>query len=314
MRVETVPSSRQNPSKSGVQISGRTAMFWILILAAVLAAFGRSVFNDWVDWDDTSLIAKNSLITPPTLEGFLQVWNWNNPGIYAMYNPMVYTTWWALADTAQLNEADIYDTKLNPQIYHAANLLVHWLNACLVFEILRRLKIPDWPAVIGALFFAVHPIQTESVVWATAMKDLLSGFLAMATIWRYLIAVESQGRKRKINYLVSTGLCLLALLAKPSTVVLPLIAIAFDILWYRRPLKTSLTWVSPWLVMVAGASLLARVLQPLSSIDFAAPLWARPLVAADALAFYLYKLAIPINLTFDYGRTPTAVMTDPALH
>jgi hypothetical protein len=38
--------------------------------------------------------------------------------------------------------------------------------------------------------------------------------------------------------------------------------------------------------------------------EAAAPLWARPLVAADALAFYLYKLVFPLNLGFDYGRTP----------
>jgi tetratricopeptide (TPR) repeat protein len=38
------------------------------------------------------------------------------------------------------------------------------------------------------------------------------------------------------------------------------------------------------------------------------PVWQRPLIAADALAFYLYKLLLPFRLSADYGRSPGAVM------
>ena len=34
------------------------------------------------------------------------------------------------------------------------------------------------------------------------------------------------------------------------------------------------------------------------------PLWARPIIAGDAIAFYLYKLIWPLKLAVDYGRTP----------
>jgi Tfp pilus assembly protein PilF len=34
--------------------------------------------------------------------------------------------------------------------------------------------------------------------------------------------------------------------------------------------------------------------------------WQRPFVAGDALAFYLFKIAVPVNLCVDYGRTPHA--------
>src|SRR2546429_4298981 len=34
------------------------------------------------------------------------------------------------------------------------------------------------------------------------------------------------------------------------------------------------------------------------------PLFMRPLVATDALAFYLFKLIFPLHLAPDYGRTP----------
>jgi hypothetical protein len=37
--------------------------------------------------------------------------------------------------------------------------------------------------------------------------------------------------------------------------------------------------------------------------------WQRPFIAGDALAFYLYKTFVPIDLCVDYGRTPPWVMS-----
>jgi tetratricopeptide (TPR) repeat protein len=48
--------------------------------------------------------------------------------------------------------------------------------------------------------------------------------------------------------------------------------------------------------------------QPIVQVEFIPSLWARLLIAADALAFYLYKLILPIGLSVDYGRTPAVVL------
>ena len=40
------------------------------------------------------------------------------------------------------------------------------------------------------------------------------------------------------------------------------------------------------------------------------PLYARPLVAADALTFYLWKFFLPLRLGIDYGRRPDVVRSD----
>src|SRR5262249_53080882 len=58
-----------------------------------------------------------------------------------------------------------------PAAYHAVNVLIHALNACLVFLIIRRLlEKAAWSerqrqagAAAGALVFLIHPLQTESV-------------------------------------------------------------------------------------------------------------------------------------------------------
>src|SRR5262249_38527157 len=54
--------------------------------------------------------------------------------------------------------------------------------------------------------------------------------------------------------------------------------------------------------------LVARIVQPSESQVAALPLWARPFIAGDALAFYLYKLFVPMRLAMDYGRRPGVVL------
>ncbi len=70
--------------------------------------------------------------------------------------------------------------------------------------------------------------------------------------------------------------------------------------------------IAPWLVIAAIFAVLTSCLQPATFIPNA--IWARPLVAADAIAFYMAKLAIPINLAFDYGRSPGNLLSDPGFH
>jgi protein O-mannosyl-transferase len=312
-----MPRAAQIRAKNAPPLSGKPAyraiLIRLLLLAAILIVFGRIIFNDWVDWDDSALIFRNPCINNPTLAGLAHEWNPYDPASFQMYNPLVYTTWWTLSHVAQLQYADVLGSKLTPQIFHAVNLIVHWLTACVVFEVLRRLKLGEWPAAAGAAVFALHPVQTEPIAWATGLKDLLSGLLAMLALWRYIIAVQSKDKERRKNYIFATLWYAAALIAKPSTVVLPLIVASFDFILFRRSLKEIAKWLWPWLVMAALITWLAVQIQHLPAI-FATPKWTRPLVAMDSLAFYIYKIALPLYLSFDYGRTPAALMGEPSLH
>jgi tetratricopeptide (TPR) repeat protein len=160
------------------------------------------------------------------------------------------------------------------------------------------------------MLFAIHPLQTEAVAWATGMKDLLSGLLALGAIWRYLRAMEGEGRTRRMNYAVATALYVLALLSKPSAVAVPGMVWVLDMVIFGRSWKKSLLRITPWLALAAGATVVAAMIQSTQMLKPVSP-WHRPLIAADALAFYLYKLMVPIRLSCDYGRTPAAVLDGP---
>lgn len=284
----------------------------LLLLAAILLVFGQVVKHDFVDWDDGQLIYKNQNVVHPTIGGLLNQWN---PGSadnrnQSMYCPMVFTVWWSLSPLAQLDSPDLLGSTLNPYVYHAANLVVHVLCACVVLEILLRLKIGPWAAAAGALVFAVHPLQTEVVAWASAMKDLLSGLFALLAIWRYIAAIESRGKPRKWNYALSTICFAAAVLSKPSTATLPVIVGAIDLILYRRSWKDVVKWTWPWYVMAIAAAIITAAIQVRKSW-VGGPEWSHPLVAMDALAFYLGKLLFPFHLNVDYGRNPLAMLNDP---
>jgi tetratricopeptide (TPR) repeat protein len=106
----------------------------------------------------------------------------------------------------------------------------------------------------------------------------------------------------------------LAILAKPAAVVVPVVAFAVDVGLNRRSPRASALRLLPWLVLAAVAVVLAKTQQPDRLAGAATSLVARPLVALDALAFYAGKLVWPARLAIDYGRTPARVLASGAAY
>src|SRR5262245_4376053 len=128
------------------------------------------------------------------------------------------------------------------QGFHATNLVLHALNAVLLYAVgrvvLRRASTLTDPALgvgaaCGALFFAVHPMRVESVAWLTERRGVLSACFVLLSVLAYLRATRG-GRGRRWALGGSVAAFLLALLAKESTLVLPLGLIILDIYPLRR--------------------------------------------------------------------------------
>jgi hypothetical protein len=83
----------------------------------------------------------------------------------------------------------------NPAGYHLANILLHLANALLVYHLatlLMRGRTGNsfFPFMAGMLF-AVHPVNSEAVVWICARPDLLSCFFFLLAF----IALIRAGRR-----------------------------------------------------------------------------------------------------------------------
>ncbi|MCD6459393.1 hypothetical protein J7L67_01845, partial [bacterium] len=88
---------------------------------------------------------------------------------------------------------------LNPSGYHIENFFLHIFNAILVFFLFRIFFKNDKISFMGALLFAVHPVQIESVTWISSRGDLLYSFFTLICfIWFLKMAKKDNFSIRKI--------------------------------------------------------------------------------------------------------------------
>ncbi len=282
----------------------RRSICVLVIIVAIGLTFGRVCMHEFVGgWDDGPLIVDNPLVNPPTAEGFAKIWTQPHA---RMYIPAVYSVWWGLARVASVPDAQTGGTTLNPYVFHAANLLAHLTCALLVFGILRVLVRDDVAACAGALLFALHPLQTEAVAWATGMKDLLCGVFALAALWQY-VCLATTDRRRAMHYALATLALVAALFAKPAAVVVPLIAFVIDVLLLKRDWRRSLRALWPWMLLIVPCLIWTSHAQPTPEL-IPPPLWQRPIIAIDTIGFYLVKLVWPAKLGIDYGLRPGIIL------
>ncbi len=280
---------------------------------------GMLVPHEFVNWDDDINVASNPAFNPPTLDGVLHFWKEPFAGLYV---PVTYTAWGLLAAGAYSERVG-----LNPLVFHGFNVLLHAVNALLVFSILRRLLPGKNQASIaaaaaaGAVLFAVHPVQVEPVGWVTGLKDVLCGFFSLLSLLGFVVAFENAGGDAGENeasglrwptYALATAAYALALLSKPSAVVVPFMAALIGVVLLRRRLVSVGVTLLPWVVLALMCIALTRHEQPTRDTDGGdVSVWSRPQVAADTVTFYLGKIAFPLHLTVDYGRTPAVAVNNP---
>lgn len=267
-----------------------------MLAVLVAAVFGATIGFRFLGWDDNTNITENPYLAAGSPTELVRFWTAPYAGLYV---PVTYTWWWAeLVVSKDFGEGAAAD----PHVYHAGNVILHLGCAWLVFLLLRRLLANDVGALAGAALWAVHPVQVEVVSWVTASKDLLAAFFTLGALLLHLrFRDEGGGRLRGAAI---AAFCL-ALLAKPSAVAAPGLALLIDVLWLRRPLGDSARALIPWGVAALAVIAMTKAQQPNSSLRYALPWLERPVIALDALAFYLAKIVAPLRLLPDYGRTPT---------
>jgi tetratricopeptide (TPR) repeat protein len=264
----------------------------------VLLVFGQTVGFDFLQWDDDINVTENPHLVPGA-GGPARFWTAPYAGLYV---PVAYTVFWAEARLSALGRGADPD----PRVFHAGNLLLH-LGCCLLaFMLLRRVLGSGPAAMAGALLFAMHPLQAETVSWVTETKGLLAALGTLAAVAAYLRFADGGGWG---VWAAATGAFGLALLAKPSAVVTPLLAAVLVVAVGRgrSPRRTLLPLV-PWVVLAAALVVVTKSQQPETVLRVETPVPARPFVALDALAFYLAKLVAPVGLCPDYVRTPPRVV------
>jgi len=185
----------------------------VLLAAATVALYARAIGNPFVVLDDSDYVTSN-LHVQRGLSWSTVKWAFTTFAA-ANWHPV---TWLSHAMDFQL-------FALNPVGHHAHSILIHALNAVLLFLLLQWLTGQVRPSLLVAALFAVHPLNVESVAWVAERKNVLSTlffFLALAAYGWY--AQKPQWKR----YLSVAGLFALGLMAKPMLVTLPFVLLLLD--------------------------------------------------------------------------------------
>lgn len=158
------------------------------VVALVMAIYAPALGGGFV-FDDQALIERHpDVVQMAPLGRYFGQMFWANPEFDespAFYRPLVilsYAVQHAVSGP-------------NPLAYHLWNVLLHALNAVLLFALCRRVGADAAASLLYALLFASLPRLSESVAWVSGRTDLSAGLAILAALLLHDSAPRSAGRR-----------------------------------------------------------------------------------------------------------------------
>ena len=284
-----------------------------MLFLVTAAVYFRAAYFPFALIDDADYASNNFRVTSGLSLDSLQ---WAFTTFHAgNWHPV---TWLSLMADSQL-----FGT--GPMGFHLLNVMLHSVNAALLFFLFTSMTGALWRSAFVAAFFALHPLHVESVAWIAERKDVLSMFFFLLTLISYSSYVQKAKRSR---YFYSLAAFALGLMAKPMLVSAPFVLLLLDV-W---PLERFITRASdmpaaglkeqetgrvnegtarlllekiPFLILSGISAVLtwqAHSAYMTTATDL--PIALRVTNALWAISGYLRKLFLPFDLAMFYPFTP----------
>jgi len=258
-------------------------------------SFSPCLKSNFINWDDNEYVTENPVVRQLSFDNTKRICSSFYVGCYLPVTMFSYSL-------------EYHFFKLNPNAYHAVNLIFHLFNCLLVFWLFYLLCRNNFIAFIIALMFGIHPLHVESVAWIAERKDLLYSFFFLFSIIFYIYYKQKSSEKlinSKIQtfYFLSLLAFLLSLFSKPMAVSLPIILLLIDYFLYAPIKIKSFVEKIPFFILSLIFGVIAVFGQQAAGAtsnknSFA--LGENILVACHGIILYLYKLIIPIKLSAIY--------------
>ena len=154
-----------------------------VLVTATLFVYANALFNPFI-WDDHGLIIGNPLIK--SFGNVAQIFQSNVLGGRgeSFYRPLQMLSY----------ALDYQLWGLNPVGFHLTNALLHAASGIVLFFLIDALFFRRGVSFLTALFFLVHPVQTESVVYISSRADLLAAFFMLLACLCYKKYLDQSGR------------------------------------------------------------------------------------------------------------------------
>ncbi|HTS17815.1 MAG TPA: tetratricopeptide repeat protein [Verrucomicrobiae bacterium] len=199
--------------------------------------------------------------------------------------------------------------------YHVFNLAVHLLAGLTLYGIVRRTllqpglrerfgPVAERLALAVALFWVVHPLQTEAVTYISQRCESLMGLFYLLTLYAFIRGVESA---RSAGWFgLSVAACFLGMASKEVMVTAPVMTLLYDRTfvscsfreaWARRR-RLYLALAGSWLFL---SWLMVGLSNRKVGYGLGCTWWEYALTECRVVVQYLGLAIWPHPLVFDYG-------------
>jgi hypothetical protein len=251
----------------------------LLLALAALVVYGACLTAPF-QFDDYAILSDPAITSAG---GWLDVWR------PLQTRPLSYFTFWL---NYRLHGRE-------PAGYHAVNLALHLAAVLLLWDVLAR-RIPKRPALIAAALFALHPIQSEPVLYVFARGTLLMAVFCLLSFRAWTLGMRWQA----VAWFAA------ALLSKEECVAFPLFLLLLHFSGSRNVRELRAIAAMLGLSLLAGARVLfATVVQPGAAAGPRAGVapWDYLIAQGVVILRYFRLLALPWGFTVDpYVRVSSA--------
>ena len=201
----------------------RTLLLCLLLTGFVLVSYSPVTGNGFLNYDDDGYITGN-----PQVQASL---TWTTvKWAFTTYDK---ANWHPLTWLSHALDCELFGLK--PAGHHYTNVLLHAANAVLLFLFLQVATGYRWRSLMVAALFALHPINVESVAWASERKNVLSMLFFLLALNAYVwyvhkcyagnpgLTISNLGRYSAVAFLFALGL-----LSKPQVITLPFLLLLLD--------------------------------------------------------------------------------------
>jgi tetratricopeptide (TPR) repeat protein len=257
----------------------------VLLLTLVFPLVFFQLFSaNFISWDDADVLLKNKDVHQFNVKAFFVK---HYVGNYAPLTMIGFAIDWALFHGSAF-------------WHHFINVMLHLINALLVFLLIKKLTNNLWTAFLVYIVFSFHPTQIETVAWVAAKNNLLYSSFFLSALICYVNYIQQKHSK---YYIFSLVLFVLSVLSKPSAICFPLCLLAID--YFLQPKLSTKVFINkiPFFIIsiiIGVATIYSRTEDKFINESHAFAIHERIGYAGYAIWQYLYKFLIPINLSVIY--------------
>jgi tetratricopeptide (TPR) repeat protein len=288
-----------NGKNDTIPMQYKRIIFLIITGILIFGIYFNILDNAPTNWDDPALF-ENPFLHSLSMDNLKHVLALQPGSTYQPIRDLSY-----MLDFSLWKHNPVLGLHLHSILLYYFMIICAWM---FLLELFKAFSIDDLRAFqwscITAIIYAVHPVHVECVAWIYARKEPLLGIFTFLSLWSFIKARSGH----YLHYLSSGIFLILAILSKPTALVIPAVMIVTDfalqaaksdpIFWKKR-----LFIFVPMLILVIP--MMARLVHMMSSIGGIKPyhggsVWTNALAVSQILISYLSLIGATVYYAADY--------------